>query len=161
MNYEIVFRLAEPYLRKNEFGITHTRRVYNIAKNIFDIPKDIEELIFYSIIMHDIGGSSIKNQYEKGPKITESILKKLECDENFIDQVCKIIRTHHNHPDSPILAFKILYDSDKLVMFSKEEFSYYDSQSDFNWNKIIDLLYHNHSRQLAKELLQKRRSQKA
>ena len=123
--------------------------------------KDIEELVFYSIIMHDIGGSSIKNQYEKGPKIAESILKKLECDENFIDQVCKIIRTHHNHPDNPPLAFKILYDSDKLVMFSKEEFSYYDSQSDFNWNKIIDLLYHNHARHLAKELLQKRRSQKA
>ena len=37
MKYELVFGLAEPYLRKNEFGITHTRRVYNIAKNTFDV----------------------------------------------------------------------------------------------------------------------------
>ena len=156
----MIFCLAEPFLKKNDFGLPHTRRVYDVAKNNFTIPKDIEELVFCSIIMHDIGGSSIKKQYQNGPIIAKSILEKLGCDENFINQVCEIIATHHNHPDNPSLAFKILYDSDKLVMFSNEEFSYYDSQSSFNWNQIIKLIYHKHVRHLAKEFLEKRRQNK-
>jgi hypothetical protein len=160
MNFEMIFCLAEPFLKKNDFGLPHTRRVYDVAKNNFTIPKDIEELVFCSIIMHDIGGSSIKKQYQNGPIIAKSILEKLGCDENFINQVCEIIATHHNHPDNPSLAFKILYDSDKLVMFSNEEFSYYDSQSDFDWNQIINLIYHEHARHLAREFLEKRRQNK-
>lgn len=160
MDYETIFGLAEPFLKKNDFGFPHTMRVYNIAKNNFTIPKDIEELVFGSIIMHDIGGSSIKKQYQNGPIIAKSILEKLGYDENFINQVCEIIATHHNHPDNPSLVFKILYDSDKLVMFSNEEFSYYDSQSGFDWNQIINLIYHKHARLLAKEFLEKRRENK-
>ena len=160
MDYETIFGLAEPFLKKNDFGLPHTMRVYNIAKNNFTITKDIEELVFCSIIMHDIGGSSIKKQYQNGPIIAKSILKKLGYDENFINQVCEIIVTHHNHPDNPSLVFKILYDSDKLVMFSNEEFSYYDSQSDFDWNQIINLIYHKHARLLPREFLEKRRQNK-
>ena len=160
MDYEIVFGLAGPFLEKNDFGLAHTRRVYNIANNYFNMSKDLEELVFCSIILHDIGGSSIKKQYQNGPIIAKSILEKLGFDENFINQVCEIIATHHNHPDNPSLAFKILYDSDKLVMFSNEEFYYYDSQSSFNWNQIIKLIYHKHARHLAKEFLEKRRQNK-
>jgi hypothetical protein len=160
MDYETIFGLAEPFLKKNDFGLSHTRRVYNIAKNNFTTPKDIDELVFCSIILHDIGGSSIKKQYQNGPIIAKSILEKLGYDENFINQVCEIIATHHNHPNNPSLAFKILYDSDKLVMFSNEEFSYYDSQSDFDWNQIIKLIYHKHARFLAKEFLEKRKQNK-
>ena len=157
MDYETVFALAEPYLKKNDFGMPHTRRVFEIAKQNFDIPNDIEELIFCSIIMHDIGGSTIEKQYKDGPQIADSILTGLGYDRSFIDEVCMYVRTHHDHPDEPSLAFKILYDSDKLVMFSPEEFSHYDQKPNFDWTGVLGLIYHEHMRDLAKKLLQKRR----
>ncbi len=127
-----------------------------IAKQNFDIPIEMEELVFCSIIMHDIGGSSIEKQYKYGPEIAADILQKLSYDENFVQEVCEIVRTHHDHPDNPSLAFKILYDSDKLVMFSPEEFTHYNSKPNFDWNQILDLIYHEHARALAKKLLQQR-----
>ena len=159
MDYEKVFELAEPYLKKNDFGMPHTRRVFDIAKQNFDIPPNLEELIFCSIIMHDIGVSTIEKQHKDGPKIAVSILRKLGYNESFVQEVCKIVRTHHDHPEHPSQAFKILYDSDKLVMFSPEEFSHYDSKLNFNWDKIIDLIYSERARDLAKELLWQRRTE--
>lgn len=159
MDYEKVFELAEPYLKKNDFGMPHTRRVFDIAKQNFEIPPKLEELIFCSIILHDIGGSSIQKQYEEGPKIAASILRQLGYDEGFVQEVCEIVHTHHDHPEHPSQAFRILYDSDKLVMFSPEEFPHYTSHPDFDWNKIIDLIYSEHCRDLAKELLRQRRSE--
>ncbi len=151
MDHKTVFGLAEPYLKRNDFGMPHTRRVFDIATKNFEIPQDLEELIFCSIIMHDIGGSSIKKQYEDGPKIAASILRKLGYDKNFVDQVCELVRTHHDHPDNPSLAFKLLYDSDKLVMFSPEEFPQYSSTPNFDWNQIVGLIYHEHTRDLAQK----------
>ena len=160
MNYETVFQHAKPYLKRNDFGLPHTRRVFDLAKKNFVIPKELEELVFCSIIMHDIGESTIQKQYEDGPEITASILRKLGYDESFVKQVCEIVRTHHDHPDNPSLAFRILYDSDKLVMFSPEEFPHYNSKPNFNWNEIVDLIYHGHARDLAKKLRQQRRTEK-
>jgi len=160
MNYETVFQQAKPYLKKNDFGMPHTRRVFDLAKKNFEIPQELEELVFCSIIMHDIGGSTIQKQYEDGPEIAASILRKLGYDKSFVKQVCEIVRTHHDHPDNPSLAFRILYDSDKLVMFSPEEFPHYNSKPNFNWNEIVNLVYHEHARDLAKKLLQQRRTGK-
>ena len=95
----------------------------------------------------------------EGPKIAASILQNLGYAEGFVEQVCKIVRTHHDHPDNPSEAFRILYDSDKLVMFSPQEFPYYNSKPDFNWNEIIDLIYSEHMRDLAKKLLKKRKAE--
>ena len=127
-----------------------------MPKQNFVVPKELEELVFCSIIMHDVGGSTIQKQYRDGPGIAGSILKILGYDKSFVDEVCKIVHTHHDHPDNPSLAFKILYDSDKLVMFSREEFSHYSMKPDFDWNEIVDLIYHEHARDLAKELLRQR-----
>jgi hypothetical protein len=159
MDVERLFELAKPYLEKNDFGVAHTKRVFDIARENFSVPPELQELIFYSIILHDIGGGSIKNQYEKGPGIAASLLKQMGCDEAFIQEVCGIIRTHHDHPEQPSFAFRVLYDSDKLVMFSPEEFPYYNSTANFDWNKIVDLIYSGHMRRLAKELLEKRRNE--
>jgi hypothetical protein len=160
MDYEKVFKLAEPHLKKNDFGMPHTRRVFEIAKQNFEIPPESEELTFCSIILHDIGGSSIQKQYVEGPKIAASILRQLGYNDRFVKEVCDIVRTHHDHPEHPSQAFKILYDSDRLVMFSPEEFPHYNSQPNFNWNKIIDLIYSEHCRELAEELLRQRKSEK-
>jgi hypothetical protein len=157
VDYETVFQFAQPYLKKNDFGMPHTRRVFYTAKENFEIPQELEELVFCSIILHDVGGSSIAKQYSDGPKIAASILRKLGYGESFVQEVCKMVRTHHDHPANPSKAFKILYDSDKLVMFSPEEFLHYSSKPNFNWNKIVDLIYHDNARNLAKKLLQQRK----
>jgi hypothetical protein len=160
MDYEKVFKLAEPHLKKNDFGMPHTRRVFELARQNFEIPAESEDLIYCSIILHDIGGSSIQKQVEDGPKIAATLLRQLGYDEDFVKEVCEIVRTHHEHPEHPSLAFTILYDSDKLVMFSPEEFPHYSAHPNFDWNKIVDLIYTEHCRDLAKELLQQRRNEK-
>ena len=160
MDYEKLFALAKPYLEKNDLGAAHTRRVLAIAKKNFSIPRELEDLTVASIILHDIGGASIKDQYEKGPGIAASVLKQMGCDEAFIQQVATIVGTHHDHPHNPSVPFRILYDSDKIVMFSKEEFPVYDSRPDFDWNRIVDLIYSGKGKRLAKEMLKQRRHEK-
>jgi hypothetical protein len=159
MGFEGLFELARPYLESNDFGAAHTQRVFDIARENFTVPSELQELTFSSIILHDIGGGSIKDQYEKGPEIAVSVLRQLGYAESFIEEVCEIIRTHHDHPDNPSLPFRILYDSDKLVMFSPEEFPYYNSIADFDWNKIVNLIYSEHMRQLAKKILKQRQNE--
>jgi len=162
MDTNKLFELATPYLEKNDFGVGHTKRVFKIAKENFPVKKGREELTFASIILHDIGGSTIKEQYEKGPQIATELLKKLGCPDGFIGQVCEIIGTHHEHPDNPSEPFRVLYDSDKIVMFSREEYPYYNARADFDWNKIIDLMYSKKGKQLAEKMLgQRRKEQKA
>ena len=159
MDDEKLFALATPYLKNNDFGVSHTRRVYDIAKQSFSIKPELEELTFASIILHDIGGSSIRDQYEKGPQIAALLLRKMCFPDSFISEVCSIISTHHEHPDNPSEPFQVLYDSDKMVMFSKEEFSHYNSKKDFDWNNIINLIYSEKGKRLAKEWLAQRKQQ--
>src|SRR3989337_56233 len=160
MDYKGLFALAKPHLEKNNLGAAHTSRVLAIAREYFDIPKQLEELTVASIILHDIGGGTIKEQYEKGPRIAASILQQMGASKDFIEQVCEIVGTHHDHPDNPSLPFRVLYDSDKLVMFSPEEFPGYDARPDFDWNKIVDLLYSEKAKTLARETLRQRRKEK-
>ena len=151
--------MATPYLEKNDFGVAHTKRVFDIAKQNFPVKPELQELTFTSIILHDIGGSSIKEQYEKGPQIVAIILKKLGCPDNFITQVCEIIGTHHEHPDNPSEPFGILYDSDKLVMFSPQEYPYYNARKEFDWNKVVDFIYSEKGKDSAKKALSQRRKE--
>jgi predicted hydrolase (HD superfamily) len=118
MDQEKLFTLAKSYLEKNDLGAAHTSRVLAIARKNFAIPKELEDLTVSAIILHDIGVASIKDQYEKGPGIAASILQQVGAKEDFVKQVCGIVGTHHDHPDNPSTPFRILYDSDKIVMFT-------------------------------------------
>ncbi len=160
MDYERLFALTKPYLDKNDMGSAHTSRVLDIARKNFSIPTDIEDITVCAIILHDIGGSTIKEQYEKGPEIAKEVLEQMACDINFTEKVCQIVGTHHDHPDNASEPFKILYDSDKIVMFSSEEFSYYDAKPNFNWNQIIDLIYSEKGKAIARRMLAARRKDK-
>ena len=56
----------------------------------------------------------------------------------------------------------MLYDSDKIVMFSREEYPHYNARADFDWSKIIALIYSKKGKQLAEKMLaQRRKEQKA
>lgn len=141
LRYERLLGLAKPYLKKNDFGVAHTERVLSIALKNFPIPSGLEEVALASIILHDIGGSSVKDQYEKGPKIAKRLLRRLDYEEVTTQKICEIIRTHHDHPRNPTEAFKILHDSDKLAMLSSEEFPHYNSKPGFRWEKVLDSMY--------------------
>jgi hypothetical protein len=160
VDYEKLFTLAKPYLEKNDLGSAHTSRVLAIARKNFMIPKEAEDLTISAIILHDIGGSSIKEQYEKGPRIAASVLPQIIGDEEFISQVCETVGTHHDHPNNPSPAFRILYDADKIVMFSPEEFHIYDARTDFDWQKIVALIYTDQGKKIAKKMLKQRRKEK-
>jgi hypothetical protein len=159
MDTDKLFKLAKPHLEKNDFGTAHTQRVFEIAKQNFPANHEFEELTYTSIILHDIGGCTIKDQYEKGPKITTGILEKLGRPDQFIREVCEIISTHHEHPENPSEPFKVLYDSDKLVMFSPEEYPYYNAREGLDWDKIVSLIYSAKGQDLAKKALAQRRKE--
>jgi len=86
-------------------------------------------------------------------------LRELGFSIEFIKQVVDIVGSHHEHPDHPSEPFRVLYDSDKIVMFSKEEYPYYNSRENFDWNKIIALIYSTQGKQLAEQWLQQRRKE--
>ncbi|MCL4430507.1 MAG: HD domain-containing protein [Chloroflexi bacterium] len=159
MDIDKLWRLATPILEKNDFGVSHTQRVFEIAKQNFPVKVELQELTYASIILHDIGGCTIKDQYEKGPRIATRLLKQLNCPDAFIEQVCRIIATHHDHPDNPSEAFLALYDADKLVMFTPQEYLYYNAREGFDWDKIVALIYSKKGRELAKNWLSQRQKE--
>ncbi len=159
MDIDKLWQLASFYLEKNDFGVAHTKRVFDIAKQNFPVKVEFEELTYASIILHDIGGSTIKDQYEKGPQIATLLLKQLNFPDAFIKQVCAIISSHHEHPLDPSEPFRVLYDADKLVMFSPEEYSYYNAREGFDWNKIVNLIYTEKGKELAQKSLSQRRKE--
>lgn len=160
VDLEKLFKLATPILEKNDFGVSHTQRVYDIARRYFQVKPELSDLTYASIILHDIGGCTIKDQYEKGPPIAATLLRQLNCDVDFIKQVCDIIATHHDHPDNPSEPFRALYDADKIVMFSLQEYPTYNQREGFDWNKIINLIYTKEGREIAKKELEQRRKGK-
>ncbi len=159
MSLNRLFELATPYLEKNDFGVAHTKRVFDIAKANFTVEPQNEQLTFAAIILHDIGGSTIVDQYEKGPQIAQSLLQKFGYPKNFIRQVCEIISTHHDHPSNPSEPFKVLFDSDKLVMFSQQEYPHYNARVGFDWNAILAQLYSEKAKTLAEKWLEQRRKE--
>ncbi len=159
MDIEKLWQLATPILENNDFGVSHTQRVFEIAKENFPVKPAIQDLTYASIILHDIGGCTIKDQYEKGPKIATQLLQQLNCPDDFIAEVCQIIATHHDHPDNPSEAFLALYDADKLVMFTPQEYPYYNAREGFDWNRIVALIYSKRGRELAKNCLAQRQKE--
>lgn len=159
VKYEKLFEVAKPYLERNDFGAAHTRRVLDIARRNFQVKKDNEELVYSAIVSHDIGGSSIEEQRERGPVIARQLLKKLGYSKQLIDEICEMIKTHHARLENPSKAFKILYDSDQLVKLSQEEFPHYNSNSNFDWGMVIDSMYSEKAKKLARRGLAARRKE--
>ena len=147
--------LASPYLEGNDLGVGHTLRVLKIAREKIGIP---EEWILETealIILHDIGGSSIADQYGVGPKIAGELLIQSGFSNDMIKRILINIGRHHSRLKDPCEAFKILFDSDQLVKLTKEEYPLYDLQG-FDWGKLVDSLYHNHARDVARKMHEER-----
>jgi len=118
----------------------------------------LEEPVLCSIILHDIGGSTVREQSERGPDIALSLLRQLGYSDDFVAKTCENIRTHHERLENPPEAFKILFDADQLAKLSAVEFPYYNSRKT-DWDSIIDLMYYQHSKTLARRMLDQRKIQ--
>ncbi len=159
MGYEKLIELATPYLEKNTLGVEHTLRVLKIAKRNYgkyDLDDSWKDVVFSLIVLHDVGGKGVKEQYENGPKIARELLEKLGYHKFDIKLICAFIAKHHERLDDPHDIFKILYDADHLVMLSKEEFNVYDSRPGFSWEKVIDGFYNSDAKESARRLLKER-----
>jgi len=159
MKYPKLLEHAKPYLRKNDLGAEHTLRVLEIAKknyDRYDLDESWRDIVFSLIVLHDIGGPTIKEQYEKGPKIAKGLLEKLEYHSFDIKLICGFIAAHHERLEEPHEIFKILFDSDQLVKFSREEFNEYNSRQGFNWENIINSFYCDGLKAIAMNLLKQR-----
>lgn len=157
MRTDRLLKMAEPYLRRNDLGVSHTERVLEISQKYFQRPAGKNEFVDVIAILHDIGGPSIKEQYENGPKIGRRLLEILQFSEEEIQEVCEIIRTHHNRVENPTEEFAILYDSDQMAKLTPEEFPIYEKEKT-NWEEIIRNMYHQSSISIANEWLKKRRN---
>jgi len=156
MKYMQLLELAKPYLAKNDLGAEHTLRVLDIAKKNYgkyDLDETWKDIVFSLVVLHDIGGPTVKEQYEKGPVIAKKLLEKLGYHSFDIKLICGFIQRHHERLNEPHEIFKILFDSDRLVMFSEEEFNHYNSRPNFDWNSVIDSFYHNDLKETAKKLI--------
>lgn len=157
MKSDMLLDLARPYLAKNDLGVGHTERVLHISRMYFQRPDGRDGFVDAIAILHDVGGPSIKEQYSNGPRIARELMGKLQFSEEEIQEACEIIRTHHNRIRNPKEEFSILYDSDQMVKLTPEEFPIYKTEGT-DWEKVIENMYHQSSKDMAREWLSKRRT---
>lgn len=156
MRSDALLGLARPYLKKNDLGAGHTERVLSISRKYFQRPGGRAEFVDAVAILHDVGGASVKEQYENGPRIARELMERLQFTVEEIQEASEIIRTHHNRIKSPTKEFAILYDSDQMVKLTPKEFPIYEAEG-LDWEKIIVNLYHQSAKATAQKWLSERR----
>jgi len=124
--------------------INHARKVLYFVEKILEQEKGADRrVVIISAILHDIGIKECERKYnstdgqlqeKEGPPIAKEILEKVGIKEEIIDEVCKIIASHHSPGEIDTLNFKILWDSDWLVNI-EDEFNLNDKEK---LKRIID-----------------------
>ena len=133
----------------NYFGddikrITHAMKVTYFAEKILQQEKTADRrVVVISAILHDIGIKQCELKYnstdgqlqeKEGPPIAREILEKVGIKQDIIDEVCKIIASHHSPGEVNTLNFRILWDADWLVNI-EDEFDLSDKEK---LKRIID-----------------------
>ena len=138
--------------------ITHAMKVTHFAEKILqqEITAD-RRIVIISAILHDIGIKECERKYKstdgqlqekEGPPIAKEILQKVGIKQEIIDEVCKIIASHHSPGEVDTLNFKILWDADWLVNIEDE----FDLNNKEKLKRIIDKNFLTpNGRQIAKE----------
>jgi hypothetical protein len=114
---------------KEEFGedqkrISHALRVLDHAEDIMREEGGAPGVVVAAALLHDIGiqeaerkhGSpSPKYQEKEGPPVARRILEEVEFRPDAIDQICRIVGSHHSGGEVDSLEFRIVWDADWLV----------------------------------------------
>ena len=117
--------------------ISHAKKVTYFAEKILQQEKYADRrVVIISAILHDIGIKECERKYnstdgqlqeKEGPPIAREILRRIGMEQEIIDEVCKIIGSHHSRGEIDTLNFKILWDADWLVNI-KEEYNINDKE---------------------------------
>lgn len=138
--------------------ICHAMKVTYFAEKILQQEKDADrKVVVISAILHDIGIKECERKYnstdgqlqeKEGPPIARKILQKLGIKQEVIDEVCKIIASHHSPGEVNTMNFKIVCDADWLVNLEDE----FDLKDKKKLEKTIDKVFLTATgKQLAKE----------
>lgn len=124
--------------------ITHAIKVTHFAEKILQQEGTADRrVVVISAVLHDIGIKECERKYnstdgqlqeKESPPIAKEILQKVGIKQEIIDEVCKIIASHHSPGEIDTLNFKILWDADWLVNI-EDEFNLSDKEK---LKKIID-----------------------
>ncbi len=138
--FKQIRRLAGPYLttRKNDI---HTDISIEFAFRLLGKESGNENVTIPSIILHDVGWKRVPEELHlkafgpnakspelnrihevEGVKIVREILKKVNYDEDKIDEILNIIDGHDSRKIAISSNDRIVKDADKLWRYSKEGF---------------------------------------
>lgn len=147
------------YFGEDTGRITHAVKVVHFAEKILQQEKKADrKVVVISAILHDIGIKQCELKYnstdgqlqeKEGPPIAGRILEKLRIKQEIIDDVCKIIASHHSPGEIDTLNFRILWDADCLVNLEDE----FDLKNKEKLKEIIDKIFSTPAgKQLAEEI---------
>ncbi|MDO8734374.1 MAG: HD domain-containing protein, partial [Elusimicrobiota bacterium] len=126
---EKVLSEMKKYFGSDTKRINHAETVLKFTEEILKHENGDCNVVMLSAILHDIGIKECERKYhstdgqlqeKEGPPIAREILHCLRIKKDVIDEVCKIIASHHSPGEVNSINFKILWDADWLVNLKDE-----------------------------------------
>ena len=103
-------------LNRTVHSYEHVSRVFKVATFLAQKEKANLELVQIGSLLHDIGRAVSEPHNETGAKLANRILKEIECSQEKIEKIVKIILRHTLHLTNKLetLEEKIVWDADKV-----------------------------------------------
>ncbi|OGX17039.1 MAG: hypothetical protein A3K83_06225 [Omnitrophica WOR_2 bacterium RBG_13_44_8b] len=145
MEKKILKRMKE-YFGQDKKRINHAQEVLRYAKGLLENEGGNNDVVIAAAILHDIGIKECERKYnstngqlqeKEGPPIARKILEDLKIRGEIIDEVCRIIASHHSPGEIDTLNFKILWDADWLVNLKDE----YDTRDKKELERIVEKVF--------------------
>lgn len=124
---EKIIKFAEEQLKNNDSvqGFKHAKTTAKFAKILAEKENANCQLCLISAWLHDIGGRSVKETIEKNHGVTSAELSRdfllsLKLSQSEVNIIWGAMSEHCFPNIQKTIISKILWDSDKLNIFSKE-----------------------------------------
>ena len=121
---EILLREMEEFFGGDIRRINHAKTVLKYAGLILKSEEGDEGVVAAAAILHDVGIREAERKYgfsagdlqeKEGPPIARKILEKTGGKKEFIDEVCRIIGSHHSPGKIDSVNFRIILDADLIT----------------------------------------------
>ena len=149
------------YFGRDERRIDHTRRVLDFARRILEHETARRTVVEAAAMLHDIGipeaerkhGSAAGPYQElEGPPVAREILGGLGADGPLVEEVARMIASHHSPGEVLTPEFDILWDADWLVNLPDE----HPGMKPEKRARLIERIFHTATgRRLARQMFDK------
>lgn len=97
----------------------HTQRVLKYAIHIAKAERANLDIIIPAVLLHDIGmtvDATFPSHIDKSKLLAQGILKQLEYSHEEIEQITKVITSHHPKPGAMLdsIEEKVMFDADNM-----------------------------------------------